>query len=444
MCGERGIHLIKRKDANLTTKMFLLLLKAVITGSVIFVFLYFAGGHVLKNYFYESDYIYNAEKPYIRELQSYVKKNHVASDDSEQLKEWAAKKKITYFSVSRKRKILYDSFYMGTIFFEPEKNDILGNIWYFLQPVTFTDVVADVYIYMNYESKLNFLFMLSIITISFGICFAVFIFGIRKEVRYIQKLSRGVELIEGGEWKTEFEIREKDELGNLAYGLDKMRRTLIIKEDNEQKMKESQNSLVLAMAHDLRTPLTSLITFLEIALKKSKDIENTECLKKCYKKADQIRELTDQLFDFFLIQKKEKVELEPSANAEYAIGEYLSEFCEFVELDGYQVIAGNMKWSEAKVRVYSKYVGRIMDNLVSNIKKYADKDYPIILEVKNDKNTIQIVFENQKNTKKEYVEGTGIGIQNIKNMMEQMEGKSEIINNENTYAIVLSFPIYIE
>ena len=63
---------------------------------------------------------------------------------------------------------------------------------------------------------------------------------------------------------------------------------------------------------------------------------------------------------------------------------------------------------------------------------------------KNDENTIQIVFENQKNTKKEYVEGTGIGIQNIKNMMEQMEGKSEIINNENTYAIVLSFPIYIE
>ena len=132
--------------------------------------------------------------------------------------------------------------------------------------------------------------------------------------------------IKNGRSTSYYKIEVKDELGNLAYGLDKMRRTLIIKEDNEQKMKESQNSLVLAMAHDLRTPLTSLITFLEIALKKSKDIENTECLKKCYKKADQIRELTDQLFDFFLIQKKEKVELEPSANAEYAIGEYLSEF----------------------------------------------------------------------------------------------------------------------
>lgn len=106
MCGERGIHLIKRKDANLTTKMFLLLLKAVITGSVIFVFLYFAGGHVLKNYFYESDYIYNAEKPYIRELQSYVKKNHVASDDSEQLKEWAAKRKLHIFGFKKEKNII--------------------------------------------------------------------------------------------------------------------------------------------------------------------------------------------------------------------------------------------------------------------------------------------------------------------------------------------------
>ena len=34
--------------------------------------------------------------------------------------------------------------------------------------------------------------------------------------------------------------------------------------------------------------------------------------------------------------------------------------------------------------------------------------------MKNNENMIQIDFENQKNTKKEYVKGTGIGIQNIK------------------------------
>ena len=74
------------------------------------------------------------------------------------------------------------------------------------------------------------------------------------------------------------------------------------------------------MAHDLRTPLTSLITFLEIAIKKSANDENQEYIQKSYQKANQIRELTDQVFDFFLIRKQEKIELDPPANVEYAIG----------------------------------------------------------------------------------------------------------------------------
>ena len=50
--------------------------------------------------------------------------------------------------------------------------------------------------------------------------------------------------IKNGRSTSYYKIEVKDELGNLAYGLDKMRRTLIIKEDNEQKMKESQNSRI--------------------------------------------------------------------------------------------------------------------------------------------------------------------------------------------------------
>lgn len=436
--------MVKVKNANLTVKMLLLLLKGILIGSIVFILLYFGGSHVLMNYYYESDYIYKAETPYVERLQKYVTENHVAATDSEKLKKWSNKQKISYFSVSRERKILFDNFYVEANLLKPVENDMLHYTWYFLQNVKFEDGDADVYIYADYEVKIKLFFIFTITAISFGICFVVFIFGIRKEVKYIQKLSESIQQIEGGYWDADIEVRGKDELGNLAYGLDQMRKTLIKKEENEKKMNKNQNKLVLAMAHDLRTPLTSLITFLEIAIKKSTNTENQEYIQKSYQKANQIRELTDQLFDFFLIQKQEKIELDSPANVEYAIGEYLSEFCAFVEADGYRVIAGNMEWGEAKVRVYPKYIGRIMDNLVSNIKKYADKDYPIILEVKNNENTIQIVFENQKNTKKEYVKGTGIGIQNIKNMMEQMEGKSEIINNEKRYVIVLSFLIYRE
>ena len=47
----------------------------------------------------------------MKRLQKYVTENHVAATDSEKLKKWSNKQKISYFSVSRERKILFDNFY---------------------------------------------------------------------------------------------------------------------------------------------------------------------------------------------------------------------------------------------------------------------------------------------------------------------------------------------
>ena len=49
--------MVKVKNANLTVKMLLLLLKGILIGSSVFILLYFCGSHVLMNYYYESDYI---------------------------------------------------------------------------------------------------------------------------------------------------------------------------------------------------------------------------------------------------------------------------------------------------------------------------------------------------------------------------------------------------
>lgn len=99
-------------------------------------------------------------------------------------------------------------------------------------------------------------------------------------------------------------------------------------------------------------------------------------IRNIYKRA--IKSKSDQGTDrsvvrFLFDSKAGKIELDPPANVEYALGEYLSEFCAFVEAEGYQVIVKNMEWGEAKVQVYHRYIGRIMDNLVSNIKNMRIK-----------------------------------------------------------------------
>ena len=84
-----------------------------------------------------------------------------------------------------------------------------------------------------------------------------------------------------------------------------------------------------------------------------------------------------------------------------------------------------------------------MDNLVSNIKKYADRSAPVELSSAYSDSEICITLKNKIAEPEHFVHGTGIGTKNIKSMMEQMHGSCKIDISSEQYIISLSFPIYI-
>ncbi|URW85727.1 hypothetical protein M5E86_19185 [Blautia wexlerae] len=65
-------------------------------------------------------------------------------------------------------------------------------------------------------------------------------------------------------------VQGTDEIAQLASGLEHMRQTLVKKEQIEYDLKSAQEKLVLGMSHDLRTPLTGLMAYLEILKKQTK------------------------------------------------------------------------------------------------------------------------------------------------------------------------------
>ena len=76
-------------------------------------------------------------------------------------------------------------------------------------------------------------------------------------------------------------------------------------------MRAAQEKLVLGMSHDLRTPLTGLMTYLEILKKQQKNrIVTDEYIQKSLDKVIQIRNLSDQMFEYFFVNSQHKVELE--------------------------------------------------------------------------------------------------------------------------------------
>lgn len=423
--------------------MIRLLLLGFCVAAVIFLTVFFIGNALLEEYFSGSDFIYDAESSYIDELRTFVEKENIAATDTSRLGEWAHKKGISHFTISRNRILIYDSTYSDSVILGQTEAESLHYNWQYFHSVSFSDGDADVYIYANYEMKYYLLFYMLDAILCFFIWITLFAFGIRKEVKYIRQLSYEIAQIELGSLNSEIPVKGNDELGVLARGLNQMRLALLEKEENEKQMKSAQDKLVLSMSHDLRTPLTGLMAFLEIARKQPSLEECDNYIEKAYTKAGQIRDLSNQLFEFFLVDSEQSIRLEAPENVEYALGEYLSELCALLEMDGYQVSIDNLYWESVQIQICTDYVGRIIDNLVSNIKKYAAPNTPVKLSAEYNVSCVSITIQNKSAQPNQYVHGTGIGVKNIHAMMSQMNGICTVKIEPDYYSITLSFPIVL-
>ncbi|MCI8327285.1 MAG: GHKL domain-containing protein, partial [Lachnospiraceae bacterium] len=136
----------------------------------------------------------------------------------------------------------------------------------------------------------------------------------------------------------------------------------------------------------------------------------------------------------------EEVKLEEPEQYEVLFYDLFSEICSYLEQKGFSV-AFHVIWTDCFLRISTDYVIRILDNVTSNIVKYAAKSEPVKISSVKESHMVGLMFENKIRELKEKVESTGIGIQNIKNMMKQMGGKCIIERDKDFFRIILNFKI---
>ena len=73
--------------------------------------------------------------------------------------------------------------------------------------------------------------------------------------------------------------------------------------------------------------------------------------------------------------------MEKSESIAFVMEDYCSELCNVLQTNGYTVTLGWKQWEEVKISVCYDYIGRIMNNLLSNLLKYADKTKEILLDM---------------------------------------------------------------
>ena len=425
-----------------------LLLAAVAVSGLFFVVINYAGEQMITKIFSDSSHIEKLSEAYIQDLQDYIDETKAASNDSEKLTEWVRKQKIVSIQVYKDEILTYDSNYPDAAVEDAEAEGAYYD-WEYYYTAEFADGTADVFLYGFFSYPLYSYAMTAEILLAVILLVAIVILGIRKPVRYIGRLKAECEILGSGDLDYQVTVQGKDELSLLARGLDNMRMALRESNEKEAELTAANRRMITEMSHDLRTPLTSLLIYTEILGKKAaKDPRQAmEYVSKIEKKARQIKRLSDNIFEYALITEETKAELGEPQTLRELFYDPLSEMTAYLGERGYTVELRPDTGSGSErrqIRVNEEYINRIMDNIVSNIEKYADKSMPVRIETIYTEEYGGLAFRNGISCSTEdrrKTEGsTNIGLHNVEKMMKKMNGYFRVKQTENIFEITLIFP----
>ncbi len=439
---------VREKMHSLYFKLAGLLLAAVAVSGLFFVVINYAGEQMITKIFSDSSHIEKLSEAYIQDLQDYIDETKAASNDSEKLTEWVRKQKIVSIQVYKDEILTYDSNYPDAAVEDAEAEGAYYE-WEYYYTAEFADGTADVFLYGFFSYPLYSYAMTAEILLAVILLVAIVILGIRRPVKYIGRLKDECEILGNGNLDYQVTVQGRDELALLAQGLDNMRMALRESNEKEAEITAANRRMITEMSHDLRTPLTSLLIYTEILGKKAaKDPRQAmEYVRKIEKKARQIKRLSDNIFEYALITEETKAELGEPQTLRELFYDPLSEMTAYLGERGYTVELRPDTGSGSErrqIRVNEEYINRIMDNIVSNIEKYADKSMPVRIETIYTEEYGGLAFRNGISCSTEdrrKTEGsTNIGLHNVEKMMKNMDGYCRVKQTECIFEIALMFP----
>lgn len=140
-----------------------------------------------------------------------------------------------------------------------------------------------------------------IMIISGCVLFLVYFFVLSSKVfSYLEEITRGLQEISQGNLSYEITTKSSDELGVLAEHFNHMTKQLRKSIEEERNAEKTKNELITGVSHDLRTPLTSILGYLElIETDRYKDeVELRYYINIAYEKTKTLKKLIDHLFEY--------------------------------------------------------------------------------------------------------------------------------------------------
>lgn len=444
LSGERGIALSKHFPRSLSAQLMGGVLLSLFAAVLVFALCSFAGSTLLGWTVYGNAFENQMANRQFSELQNYVEREKITINNLHRLNAWCSRGDQVYLTVYVSGIIRYESPIAANGELEEDDFDISfenPEREYSLQLSDGTQAQAFLYYYAGDTYYYWIMGLSSLLAFAtFSVCFIVFV---HRKLRYVKQLKEELDILSGGDLHYTVTVKGMDELGELAQGIEQMRRSILAHQETEEQMRSANSQLVTAMSHDLRTPLTSLLAYLELMERGRYDSEEQlrhftqRSLEKCL----QIKSMADKLFAYFLVYSSEweTTEVE-TADADSLFQQFWGEYAFSLENRGFTVHCAFGELQGA-LRVNMELLRRAFDNLYSNLLKYADPAQPIEISYGRKDGQVRLTLLNHISPQRDKRESTNIGLNTCRRILQHHGGSFETKEDVGIFQVDLALPL---
>ena len=241
-------------------------------------------------------------------------------------------------------------------------------------------------------------------------------------------------------------------INDIAIGLDESVAAKV-------KAERLKTELITNVSHDLKTPITSIISYTEL-LSKIEDLpeEAKDYVAVIAKKSDRLKRLTQDLFDISKVQSGNDDVVLEKLDVALLINQALGEHDNEIQSSGLPFCVEAPK--ELFISADGRKMSRVLSNLINNILKYAMKNTRVFITASEKDGMIEMEFKNisayplnfnveeitqrfVRGDESRTAEGNGLGLAIAKSYTEICNGTFDIVVDGDMFKAILKFKKYV-
>jgi signal transduction histidine kinase len=264
-----------------------------------------------------------------------------------------------------------------------------------------------------------------------------------KRTGYFNQILSNASALAKGEFKPDLTIIGRSVFAKLAEDINQMKHGVKQSQNAQAKSERLKTELITNVSHDLRTPLTSIITYSDLL----KNPELTEDERNAYieiidRKSKRLKVLIDDLFEASKMASGAIELTKAKVDIVQLLQQSLAEYNETMEESQVQFRVSNPD-HPVYAFVDGQKLWRVFDNIIGNITKYSLANTRAYIHVQEENHQVRITFKNvskyelsenidelferfKRGDESRHTEGSGLGLAIAKSIIDLHEGTLDI------------------